>query len=289
MAIKRVISTEFWTDRKVVDTFSPEDKLFMFYLLTNPHTTQLGIYPFIVKIAAFEIGYSAEAVITLAERFERIHQIVRLSRTTGEIAIKNYLRHSIVKGGTPVRDLLEKEAQRVKDKSLLKYVLDANADNPNQTVREFVLKLQLGTNDYDNDNDNENDDSCPNRGRIVDDSSKLNNVNVFSKKEPKHQHGEYKNVLLTDSELAKLQSEYPDWQERIERLSGYMASKGTTYKNHLATIRNWAKREAEKPPGRPSKEVGAHRYDQRQYTESQLDAGTSDLVAEAKRAREGRK
>ena len=38
---------------------------------------------------------------------------------------------------------------------------------------------------------------------------------------------------------------------------------------------------------RPSKEVGAHRYDQRTYTESQLEAGTSDLVEEALRARNG--
>ena len=43
--------------------------------------------------------------------------------------------------------------------------------------------------------------------------------------------------------------------------------------------------ELPKATARPSKEVGAHRYDQRTYTESQLDAGTSDLVAEALRAR----
>ena len=44
--------------------------------------------------------------------------------------------------------------------------------------------------------------------------------------------------------------------------------------------------ELPKATARPSKEVGAHRYDQRQYTEDQLDAGTSDLVAEALRVRE---
>ena len=61
----------------------------------------------------------------------------------------------------------------------------------------------------------------------------------------KHRYGEYHNVLLSDEELAKLKSEFPsDWQERIERVSGYCASKGTSYKNYLATIRNWAKRDA---------------------------------------------
>ena len=33
---------------------------------------------------------------------------------------------------------------------------------------------------------------------------------------------------------------------RVERLSEYMASTGRSYKNHLATIRSWAKREKPK-------------------------------------------
>lgn len=62
----------------------------------------------------------------------------------------------------------------------------------------------------------------------------------------RHKYGEYSNVLLSDTDLAKLKSEFPnDWEERIERLSAYMASTGKTYKNHLATIRNWAKRDSE--------------------------------------------
>ena len=60
--IVRVVSTSFWEDPKVTTLFTPEDKYFMLYLLTNPHTTQLGIYQFVPKIAAFEMGYSTEAV-----------------------------------------------------------------------------------------------------------------------------------------------------------------------------------------------------------------------------------
>ena len=60
----------------------------------------------------------------------------------------------------------------------------------------------------------------------------------------KHKYGEYKNVLLTDEEYEKLQDEFPnDYKERIERLSSYIASKGAKYKNHLATIRNWARKD----------------------------------------------
>ena len=67
------------------------------------------------------------------------------------------------------------------------------------------------------------------------------------KKPVKHKHGEYNNVLLTDEELEKIKAEYPDWQERIERLSSYIASTGKAYKSHYATIRNWARKDKEAP------------------------------------------
>jgi hypothetical protein len=70
------------------------------------------------------------------------------------------------------------------------------------------------------------------------------NVNSNSKKVVKHKHGMYNNILLTDDELEKLKAEYPDWSERIDRLSEYVASSGKSYKSHYATIRAWARREA---------------------------------------------
>ena len=157
MAIKRIVSTEFWTDKKVVEQFTPEDKLFFLYLLTNPHTTQLGIYPFIPKVAAFEIGYSKDTVLSLIERFER-YEIIMFSNSSGEIAVKNYLKHSIVKGGTPVYDLLVKEANLVKDKSLLRFILSANSDSLNDTVRKFINDIEKD-NENEKENDNDNEDS----------------------------------------------------------------------------------------------------------------------------------
>ena len=62
-------------------------------------------------------------------------------------------------------------------------------------------------------------------------------------KRTKHKYGEYNNVLLTDDELEKLKAEYPDYAERIERLSSYVASTGKSYKSHYATIRNWARKD----------------------------------------------
>lgn len=71
------------------------------------------------------------------------------------------------------------------------------------------------------------------------------------KKPARHKYGDYNNVLLSDDEMEKLKAEFPiDWESRIQRLSEYMASSGKSYKNHLATIRNWARRD--KPAAKPA-------------------------------------
>lgn len=62
-------------------------------------------------------------------------------------------------------------------------------------------------------------------------------------KSARHKYGEYQNVMLTDDEYEKLKSEIPEYQDMIERLSSYIASSGKKYKNHLATMRNWYRKE----------------------------------------------
>ena len=66
-------------------------------------------------------------------------------------------------------------------------------------------------------------------------------------------YGEYSNVHLSDAELEKLKVEFPnDYQERIEQVSSYCASTGKKYKNYLATIRNWARKEKPKVDSLPT-------------------------------------
>lgn len=81
----------------------------------------------------------------------------------------------------------------------------------------------------------------------IDNDSELKEKINKKEKPQKHKYGQYQNVLLSDDELEKLKIEFPvDWEERIERVSEYCASKGATYKNYLATIRNWARKERPK-------------------------------------------
>lgn len=53
-------------------------------------------------------------------------------------------------------------------------------------------------------------------------------------------YGSFNNVLLSEDELEKLKQHYPNsFKEKIERLSFYMESSGTVYKNHFAKLVEW--------------------------------------------------
>ncbi len=162
MSVKRIVSTDFWTDEKVSVEFSRDEKLFLLYLLTNPHTTQLGIYKILPRQIAFEVGCTENEALSMLDKFENKYGIIKYSHSTKEVAIRNYLNYSIVKGGRPVFDLLVKEALNVKDIVLLEYIKTGAVFSHNDTVRSFVKHIGEGgalsfQNDNYNGNDNGND------------------------------------------------------------------------------------------------------------------------------------
>ena len=99
MAKYRMVRTEFWKNPIVSEEMTPEDKYFYLYLLTNPNTTQIGIYRITKKQMAFDLGYSIESVHALMERFTRHHKLIRYNPETRELAIKNWGKDNLHKGG----------------------------------------------------------------------------------------------------------------------------------------------------------------------------------------------
>ena len=104
-------------------------------------------------------------------------------------------------------------------------------------------------------------DGCPSidkdskdKSSVVEGSVEEDIEEAAPPKPTRHKYGSYKNVLLTDEEMEKLMTEFPhDGIERIERLSEYIASTGKKYKNHLATIRSWARKDATQRPAKATK------------------------------------
>ena len=96
-------------------------------------------------------------------------------------------------------------------------------------------------------------DSCPETDRKLSGNKKERNKNDLSKRESQEKrspYGKFQNVFLSEKELEEVRQSVSDWQEYIERLSGYMASTGKHYQNHAATIINWARQD--NPPSRQS-------------------------------------
>ncbi len=122
MAKWRSVHTQFWTDSRVVEEFTPEDRYFFLYLLTNQNTTQIGIYQITKRQIAFDLGYSTETVNALLERFINYHKLIRYNPNTKELAIKNWGKYNLVRGGKPVLDCVSAELRDVKDDSLIAYV-----------------------------------------------------------------------------------------------------------------------------------------------------------------------
>lgn len=78
-------------------------------------------------------------------------------------------------------------------------------------------------------------------------TDKRENARAKKETQPKHQYGEYNNVLLTDEEYAKLGERLGVQREQyISDLSSYIGSKGASYKSHYITILNWYSRDEKK-------------------------------------------
>lgn len=83
------------------------------------------------------------------------------------------------------------------------------------------------------------------------DSNTLNKLNEtkYKKENKKKKYGENQNVLFTDEEYEKVKAYFPnDYEKRIQALDDYIQSKGAKYKDFVATLKNWARKEGYKPP-----------------------------------------
>lgn len=91
----------------------------------------------------------------------------------------------------------------------------------------------------------------------------------------KRKYGTFENVLLTDDELEKLKERFNDYEEKIDNLSSYIASKGAKYKSHYATILNWSRKDDKNVPSWFGKEIKKESInEERKKLAEQLTNGT---------------
>lgn len=123
MAFYRNISMSFWTDSKVDDDFTPEDKYFFLYLMTNPHTNICGCYEISMKQMERETGYNTDTVKRLLHRMEKMHNVIRYSEKTKEVLIVNWGKYNW-SASEKVQKAVIAVAEHIKHEQFRKYVMD---------------------------------------------------------------------------------------------------------------------------------------------------------------------
>lgn len=123
MALYRTIQMSFWTDIKVSETFTPEDKYFYLYLFTNPHTNLAGCYEISIRQIVNETGYSKDTVERLFERFSKVHKVAYYSQTTNEVLIVNWHKYNWT-SSEKLRKPLDTQIRNIKNESFRKYLTE---------------------------------------------------------------------------------------------------------------------------------------------------------------------
>ena len=116
MAIYRTINMLFWRDPKIADDFTPEDKYFFLYLLTNPHTNLCGCYEISIKQASDETGYGKDTIERLLNRFEEVHHVLNHCKSTKEVLILNWHKYNWTASSKFI-SALKKEIVNVKNET----------------------------------------------------------------------------------------------------------------------------------------------------------------------------
>jgi DnaD/phage-associated family protein len=170
MAKYRMVQTEFWRNPILSEAMTPEDKYFYLYLLTNPYTTQIGIYKITKRQMAFDLGYSIESVHSLMERFIQHHKLIRYNPETRELAIKNWGKDNLHKGGKPIIDCILSELKEVEDLSLIQFVAESILKQEIHDLYESFYKREEMIFNKDHRDEEEYHPSIPTGEEVGDDT-----------------------------------------------------------------------------------------------------------------------
>lgn len=116
----RYMQTDFWTDSKVHNDSTPEDRYMMIYLLTNPKTNQLGCYEITIEQMAFDLGYKESETEKILDRITKTLYFADYNYETKEVLIKNWYKYNWTKS-PKVQEHIFKELAKVKSKEFKEY------------------------------------------------------------------------------------------------------------------------------------------------------------------------
>lgn len=136
MAIYRSVQMSFWTDPKVLEDFSTNERLMYLFLLTGPNTNLAGCYPITPRLISVYTGISnaKDVLRSLQDK----HKVIVYNETTKEVLIPNWSKYNWNKSERFRKALLD-DITMVKDDSFRSYLLGKY--NGIDTVSEIPYRV----------------------------------------------------------------------------------------------------------------------------------------------------
>lgn len=145
MAIYRQIHLSMWQD-KWYSELEPTEKLLWLYLLTNPKTTQSGVYEYSERFASFDTGLSRKEVAQALERFREDGRIL-YNQEASEIMIVNWLKYNSARS-PKVALVIDRELGSMKTRDFAIKVIE--------TCQQYEYPIRAKASDFDTVSDSGN-------------------------------------------------------------------------------------------------------------------------------------
>lgn len=117
----RVIASCFWSDPEVIEQFTPDEKLFYLYIITNEHTEICGIYRLLKKHIMIETGFTREVIENLLDRFQNNYGKIFYDHETQEIVVRNWLKYQNI-NSPKIQTGIQRGLENVRNKELIRYL-----------------------------------------------------------------------------------------------------------------------------------------------------------------------
>lgn len=96
MGRQRTINdAEFWRAPRIADR-TQEDKATLLYLLTSPYSNIIGVYPIVPRIAAAEMGWTADQFLAILKRLGGF-DLAQYEESSGYVWVRNWWDHNSAK------------------------------------------------------------------------------------------------------------------------------------------------------------------------------------------------
>lgn len=140
MSIYRTVQLTFWTDRKIEDEFTAQDKYFYLFLLTNPYTNLCGCYEIGMKQMMHYTGYNENEISNLMSRMSNLYRVCKYSEDTKEVLLLNWHKYNWTKSEKVLVGAY-KQAKTIKNKGFQSYVMQL-LNEYGYTVESEYLKFE---------------------------------------------------------------------------------------------------------------------------------------------------